>query len=301
MLREWIRNCDCTHDCVPKQIDFAPTRLLDISGFETNVVRLVETEDRLRQPRKYAALSHRWGSPPPIEESRTTKDIIKIFRATKGTIEELKRGIEPARLPKTFRNAVVVARGLGLDYLWVDSLCIIQDDNDDWAIESKLMEQVFSSAYCALAASCASGTDAGFLRQRPKRTCIPMTLGDATYYACEVIDDFDTHVEQSELNQRGWVMQERALSRRTIYFAKHQSYWECGGGVRCETMTMMRKYVPCTTELKRHQRDTKLTQTTVARPHSLGLGAQTFHTPLNNTSKGRRLSSSRSSTCVTQN
>ncbi|RSL92037.1 hypothetical protein CEP52_014033 [Fusarium oligoseptatum] len=66
-----------------------------------------------------------------------------------------------------------------------------------------------------------------------------MNFGDTTYYACENIDDFGTHVDQSELNQRGWVMQERALSRRTIYFVESQSYWECGGGVRCETMTKM--------------------------------------------------------------
>ncbi len=64
---------------------------------------------------------------------------------------------------------------------------------------------------------------------------------DAAYFVCETIDDFFRDVEQSELNQRGWVLQERALSRRTIYFTERQSYWECGGGVRCETMTRMKK------------------------------------------------------------
>ena len=67
--------------------------------------------------------------------------------------------------------------------------------------------------------------------------------GEEIFCVCEAIDDFYRDVDQGELNQRGWVLQERALSRRTIYFTETQSYWECGGGVRCETMTKMKKYV----------------------------------------------------------
>jgi hypothetical protein len=192
----------------------------------------VEKDGGLNQPVKYVALSHRWGSP----------DQNGRFCTTSANIQGLKDGFETSNLPKTFRDAVSVTQGLGLEYLWIDSACIVQDDAEDWHIESKLMEQVFSSAYCTLAASCASGTNDGFLKARPERRCIPMGFGDTTYYACENIDNFGTHVDQSELNQRGWVMQERALSRRTIYFVENQSYWECGGGVRCETMTKMNKY-----------------------------------------------------------
>ncbi|KAI8680642.1 Protein kinase domain-containing protein [Fusarium sp. Ph1] len=229
VLSEWIRSCDSTHHCVPKQRDFIPSRLLHISRLDSGVVRLVEKDGGLNQPVKYVALSHRWGS----------SDQNGRFCTTSTNIQGLKDGFKTSHLPKTFRDAVSVTQGLGLEYLWIDSACIVQDDAKDWHIESKLMEQVFSSAYCTLAASCASGTNDGFLKARPERRCIPMTFGDATYYACENIDDFGTHVDQSELNQRGWVMQERALSRRTIYFVENQSYWECGGGVRCETMTKM--------------------------------------------------------------
>ena len=106
------------------------------------------------------------------------------------------------------------------------------------------MEQVFSSAYITIAASCASGTEDGFLKPRMDRQCVRMAdeIG-APYYLCEAIDNFSADVDQGELNKRGWVLQERALSRRTIYFTDKQSYWECGGGVRCETLTTMKKYV----------------------------------------------------------
>jgi Heterokaryon incompatibility protein (HET) len=179
------------------------------------------------------ALSHRWGSPQQHAK----------FCTYKSNIEEFKRGIDVKLLPKTFQDAVHVTRGLGLQRLWIDSLCIVQDDEDDWETESKFMERVFSSAYCTIAASCASGSSDGFLKSRPARRCVIMqaSSGNAPYYVCEVIDDFHRDVDQSELNQRGWVLQERALSRRTIYFTETQSYWECGGGVRCETMTKMKK------------------------------------------------------------
>jgi hypothetical protein len=111
-------------------------------------------------------------------------------------------------------------------------------------MESKLMEQVFSSAYATIAASCANGTEDGFLQPYPERQCVTVeTSSGALYYLCDAIDDFRLDVDQGELNKRGWVLQERALSRRTIYFTAKQSYWECGGGVRCETLTKMKKYV----------------------------------------------------------
>jgi hypothetical protein len=61
------------------------------------------------------------------------------------------------------------------------------------------------------------------------------------FYVCEAIDDFQHDVIDGRLNKRGWVLQERALARRTIYFTENQTYWECGEGVRCETLAKMRK------------------------------------------------------------
>jgi hypothetical protein len=60
-------------------------------------------------------------------------------------------------------------------------------------------------------------------------------------YACIDIDDFHKDVELSRLNTRGWVLQERALSRRTIFFTSTQVYWECGAGIHCETLTRLEK------------------------------------------------------------
>jgi hypothetical protein len=234
VLAEWIRSCDNSHHCYPRDVAFLPTRVLDVSNSSSGTVSLFCETRGHTSPGKYLALSHQWGS--PLQH--------KKFCTYKRNIDKLKQGINVSDLPKTFQDAVSITRELGIQYLWIDSLCIIQDDENDWDMESKLMEQVFSSAYATIAASCASGTDDGFLKAYTDRQCVTVETGSgARYYLCDAIDDFSLHVEQGELNKRGWVLQERALSRRTIYFTGTQSYWECGGGVRCETMTQMKKYV----------------------------------------------------------
>lgn len=197
---------------------------------------------------QYAALSHRWGQ-------RDQKQPLEVtFAATR--CDNLKKitdpkGVEDKDLPKTFQDAVTVTRKLGVRYLWIDSLCILQstgkkDDDEehkkDWKRESLLMEEVFSSAYFTIAASCAEHRFNGFLKKRKQTDFVTMTAGDgAQFYMCQVIDDFDHDVEQGELNKRGWVLQERALSRRTLHFTETQTYWECGQGIRCETFTKTQK------------------------------------------------------------
>ncbi|KAK3350274.1 heterokaryon incompatibility protein-domain-containing protein, partial [Lasiosphaeria hispida] len=144
-------------------------------------------------------------------------------------------------LPATFRDAVKVSRALGCRYLWIDSLCIIQGDGGDFNQEAKHMEQVYSGAYCVLAVSRAASHYAGFLHPRKERDFVALGEdNEPPFYICENIDDFNAHVLEGDLNSRGWVLQEHALARRTIFFTEHQAYWECGEGVRCETMMRMR-------------------------------------------------------------
>jgi hypothetical protein len=223
-----------SHPCFPQGLDFVPTRLIDVGNAESQSIRLVEKCSGERGPMRYLALSHRWGSPELHQTYCTYTYNVALF----------KQHIYVMDLPRTFRDAVQITRSLGVQYLWIDSLCIIQDDPYDWDTESKFMEQVFSSAYVTISASCSSGTNDGFLKARPERRCVAAHVpgeNGASYYICEAIDDFHHDVDEGELSKRAWVLQERALSRRTIYFSRTQSYWECGHGVRCETLTKMKK------------------------------------------------------------
>ncbi|KAJ4348747.1 uncharacterized protein N0V89_010125 [Didymosphaeria variabile] len=112
----------------------------------------------------------------------------------------------------------------------------------DFKEEAKYMEEVYSGARCVIAASRANGHKDGFLKPRKERGYVGLQReqeSNAPFYICEMIDNFEEHILGGSLNQRGWVLQEHALARRTIFFDEHQTYWECGHGVRCETMTKL--------------------------------------------------------------
>lgn len=206
-----------------------PSRLIDVGTNGKGPIRLIQTEQKVQD--WYIALSHCWGQ---ISDNQR-------FCTYKSNLNQLMADIPYDQLPATFRDAISVTRALGVRYLWIDSLCIIQKNDEDWANESGRMEDVFSNAYCTIAASSASSSLVGFLGPRKPRDTICITTSSGPVYLAEPMDDFATDVENSILSSRGWVFQERALSRRTVYFTSKQIYWECGNGVICETLAQMRK------------------------------------------------------------
>ncbi|KAF2267247.1 hypothetical protein CC78DRAFT_593772, partial [Lojkania enalia] len=141
--------------------------------------------------------------------------------------------------PKTFGDAIKITKALGADYLWIDSLCIVQDSAGDWDHESQKMEKVFISANCVLDASAVKSSHDGLFipRQRDYIWIAPKNV--EPFYLYETIEDYDRDVSHAPLNSRAWALQERALAHRTIHFAERQIYWECGQVVRCESLAKM--------------------------------------------------------------
>ncbi|EFQ30167.1 heterokaryon incompatibility protein [Colletotrichum graminicola M1.001] len=225
LLKHWIQSCDSEHHACHRHDGQAtsemPTRLVKV----TDPVQLLNSCKI--EPSRYIALSHCWGQ---LQEHER-------FCLNQRNHNQLEERIDFNLLPKTFRDAITVTRGLGIEYIWIDTLCIIQDDGDDWEKESSKMETVFSAAYCTLSAASAESSLDGFLSPRQPRPCVRLQTEDSRQlYACPHIDDFRGDVELAKINRRGWVLQERALSRRSIYYSRTQVYWECGEGIRCETM-----------------------------------------------------------------
>ncbi len=232
LLRAWLERCDEHHHCSKEHGHERemPTRLLDMA--DPDNLRLVPGQDRAGQC--YVALSHCWG--------KTVPDEIPPYCTTTGNIGAREKGFRTIDLPRTFQDAVQVARGLGVQYLWIDSLCIIQGDGGDWEQELRHMEDVYASAYCTIAATSAVDSNSGFLERNveSEHICVGDDLGRRVY-VCTDVADFDLEVERAELNKRAWVVQERFLSCRTIHFGTKQTYWECGEGVYCEDLTRLER------------------------------------------------------------
>lgn len=154
----WLRRCisehgKCRKASVEKPLPFVPTRLLDVSNDQ---VRLIETGDGTSmkdKDRRYVALSHCWG-------------LITIIRTLKENYQGHLRNIGSTKLSKTFRDAVHTTRMLGFKYLWIDSLCIIQDSTSDWEAEAATMCDVYRGAALTLAAAHAPGGDIGCFEDR---------------------------------------------------------------------------------------------------------------------------------------
>lgn len=236
LLRQWLHHCNDSHNCNKRTAEvkaFLPTRLIFVGNTtDPDLIRLTLSTEL--EETNYTALSHRWGT---LLDAETRK-----FCTTTDNIGHRMRGFNISDLPKTFQDAIRVTRELGVQYLWIDSLCIIQhgDDKKDWDKESTLMESVHTSAHCTIAATSAKDMKDGFLDRdtRPKFSLVQDTSG-RQFYVCVGTYDFEADVNEAELNTRAWVVQERYLSRRIIHFSASQLYWECGEGVCCGNLIHM--------------------------------------------------------------
>jgi hypothetical protein len=162
-LKGWIQECDSSHDnCSVRHTSsrttqaFVPTRLIMLGPSTTEHVQLVSPTE----PVHYVALSYCWGS---SEQSRTLKS----------NVEMRKRQLLVTRLPQTLKDAIRMTQALNMNYLWIDSLCIIQDDENDWAIEASKMSEIYSYAWLVLAATGAPDCASGMLQTRDPPFVIP--------------------------------------------------------------------------------------------------------------------------------
>ncbi len=230
MAKIWLNTCVSCHlkctseDHADTKTDcrsFLPTRLIDV-GANDHHTRLCDRV-QIDSESKYMTLSHCWGRKMP--KRLLTEDL-----------PGMKQSIVINELPKTFQDAITVARYLGVRYLWIDSLCIIQDSEQDWERESSLMSQVYSGSYCNIAATAASDGSRGLFFERDTKLIRPIkVMMRNTFY--NIVDGglWVRNVEQAPLNRRAWVTQERILAPRTIHFALKQLFWECSGTTACES------------------------------------------------------------------
>ena len=222
-LKNHVR-CNVRHQLKP----YCPTRLVEILPLGgAKDLRIIHT-NRTVPDGPYLTLSHRWGT-------------ARFLRLEQLELENFEDGFNVVDLPRTFRDAVAVTKRLGCKYIWIDSLCIIQDSPTDWSHEAGLMGEVYANSLCNIAATGSITSDDGCFMERnasevgglvvsPKWTGLNTTTFRVVGFGL-----WDNLITSAPLNKRAWVVQERLLSPRVLHFGRTQLAWECREMDACET------------------------------------------------------------------
>lgn len=242
LLKRWLENCLQEHSTVcdvtisgthinelsePK----LPTRVIDVGPPDGSM------EPYLKQSKGssgfYCTLSHCWGDPE-----------LRPFKTTKDNLSDHLKRIPWDHLPKTFQDAIIITRSIGIRWLWIDALCIVQDDSDDWLREAATMGSIYEMARLTIAASHAKDSTEGCFLPCPSLAGpveLSLTTSDpsARIYISQQPSLPDHFPDLGPLNRRAWTTQERLFPRRMIFYTKGGIVWSCrcavlydrGGGI----------------------------------------------------------------------
>lgn len=202
-IRDRLQQCDKAHEICKAsrpQSRWYPTRLIDMGRKETwrtskqNPRLVLPSEVSIEGP--YISLSHCWGDPG-----------LKPLTLTLENLDSMCRGIEPASLPPTFSEAVTVIQEIGIRYIWIDSLCIIQNSTQDWENEAKMMLQVYQYAYLNIAATHSRNSQQGLFRARNPKALASVVVateheGSQVKFRIEQCNEWHHLIDESPLNRR---------------------------------------------------------------------------------------------------
>jgi hypothetical protein len=212
-----------------------PARLLQIT--ETHAGNLgSHVIDTKNDDYRYAALSYCWG-PQKTEEGREWQ----LTRANEVPHHE---NINVDKLPRTVRDGISIAWQLGIEYVWIDALCIVQDSASDWAREAAKMGGIYLGSLVTIAVSASASVKDGCFNSTSERTTELQSFEDLTIvkgrlqdgqesclyfldYAANIPDMYQKEVVNGPLSKRAWTFQEHVLPRRILYFTSKQLLWEC--------------------------------------------------------------------------
>jgi heterokaryon incompatibility protein (HET) len=210
-----------------------PTRLLSITSQLLNqphpTIKLV---DQFNEPASYVALSHCWGGAQPL-------------RTVKSNFQSHKVEIPWPAIPQTFKDAIILTQKLEIPYIWIDSLCIIQDDLEDWKVEASRMCDVYSHCKLNIFASNAANSEEGCINQRDPMYQshvfkVELNNGQSEKFCIQRVIDHGMYVFLGKLDskhpiyRRAWALQERLLSPRSLHISKQELVWECQGLMECD-------------------------------------------------------------------
>ena len=224
-IAQWMGECLTSHtrcfdiQTVAATRSILPLRLLDLApALDAKFIRLQSSES-LSIYTVYVTLSHCWGG-----YSKTT--------LTSSSLATFEAGIHMSTLPRTFQHAVIMTQKLGIRYLWIDALCILQDSTQEWSHEASLMGDIYANSTLTLSATNAPDSEGGLYHTRSPLSvwpCRVVATWDCFPPANLVVyvPGWEGERTMEPLSSRGWAFQEWLLSKRTIHFSRDQVRWQC--------------------------------------------------------------------------
>lgn len=232
---QWLRDCLENHPGCSKIPDLdgdGPTRLIWIEP-GAKKVRLVPGSKQY----EFVTLTHRWGSTPvPVTRRQNVDERMTLF--------------ETDLLPATFRDTMQVVDRLGYQYVWIDCLCIVQDDKREWEVECPKMASIYRHAVLNISAAGSEDSYGGLLSDRlhfnnPKFQTRGLQYRNeqgqpvkshnlSLWYPGQYRDYIFEDKKGTLLDERGWIVQEKLLSPRILYFGKNTMFFQCSTSTRNE-------------------------------------------------------------------
>ena len=219
----WLEQCTMGHDLCNqgREETWIPSRLLEISeGYGDLRLHLRDRSEL--QLGRYFTLSHCWGP------SGSQK-----LKLTTGSLTSLRDGIAVSSLKPTFRDMANLTWKLGFSLMWIDCLCIIQDDIGDWKRESASMGKIYANSWLNVSANVGVDGNASLFVKRDGENLVDYFSirsdenGEETSFLITQSEEWWTQVESAPVNRRAWVLQERILSPRIVHMSTTLALWEC--------------------------------------------------------------------------
>jgi hypothetical protein len=229
LLKTMVHECNSDHgpDCGCKSTDSNVQQgMLLVDVVRQCLVQVTEKD------MKYITLSYVWG-----------KD--RMFTMLKQNFKDLQvtGALSKVGLCQTILDTIDLVRGLGVDYLWVDTLCIIQDDLEHKIVQIKNMAAIYGQAYLTVAALMGTGGNCALPGvSQPRAPLVEVVRGmpitarfPGLYYSAP----------NQVYEQRAWTFQERIISRRCLYLGERQAFFECGKGETSDHEQMLPEIDRC--------------------------------------------------------
>jgi len=222
-IQKWRKSCQSAHGktCQPApwSLHLNRIRMIDVKKF-----CIVKPPQNTRY--HYVALSYVWGTMDHLKLSNETQD--RLMRP--GGLSDLFQDI-----PKTIKDAMHLTAQLGETYLWVDAICIKQDDPLDREVQIENMGSVYACANLTIAGAAGSDANAGLPGLQPNSRSAKQHQAKINgHQLISTRRPYSLSMKHSTWNNRGWVFQEVNLSRRILVFTEDQMFWHCQSAIWCE-------------------------------------------------------------------